>query len=63
MTVRVTQSFLTNTVVRLPSRIVPPKCVVEISGMLITTGCGESGSISLECASLKSNRPSACKAR
>ena len=51
VTVRVTQSFLTKTVVRLPSRIVPPRCVVEISGMLITTGCGVSGSISVECAS------------
>jgi hypothetical protein len=48
---RVTQSGLTNTVARVPRRIVPPKWVTEISGMLITTGCGVPGTISVECAS------------
>ena len=35
---------------RRPSRIVPPKCVFEISGMKQMTGCGESGTSSAEFA-------------
>ena len=47
---RMTQSFFMNTVRRLPRRMVPPRCVFEISGMSITTGCGVSGFTSVEFA-------------
>jgi hypothetical protein len=42
---------LSNTVGRRPSRIVPPRWVLEISGMKTIVGCGVLGKSSAECAS------------
>ena len=44
------ESFTRKFVTRLPNLIVPPKCVLEISGMKITTGCGVFSSNSVEFA-------------
>lgn len=53
------ESSVINIVLRFPSRIVPPKCVFEISGISMTTGCLQSGAISVVFASCHS---STCRA-
>lgn len=49
------QSTVSSTVRRLPSRIVPPLCVVEPSGMKTTVGWGVAASNSAELASFNSS--------
>ena len=51
----VLHSSVWNMVRREPRRIVPPICVVEPSGMKITAGSGQFGTISVECAFFMSN--------
>ena len=46
------QSSVWKMVRRDPSRIVPPMCVVDPSGMNTTAGSGQLGTISVECACL-----------
>lgn len=55
----VTQSTVSRMVRREPSRMVPPLCVVEPSGMNTTTGAGVAASNSAELASA---RPSTLRA-
>ena len=49
------QSMVCKMVLRAPSRIVPPLCVLDPSGMNTTAGVGVAASNSALCASFKSS--------